>query len=196
MNWTSPPISAGRLIRELKGTMRIVALFAAMVAVLFAACTKQQGAQLPPPAVVPYVDLARYAGTWYEIASYPNRFQKGCTETSAVYSLLPDGTIEVLNRCTRAGKEDAIKGAARVADSNTNAKLKVTFFWPFSGDYWIIDLEERYAYAVVSNPDRSYLWVLCRTPRLDEATYLRILALLQSKGFDTAKLAKTMQTGP
>jgi len=176
--------------------MRIVALLAVMAAVLLIACIQKQGALLPPPVVVPSVDLTRYAGTWYEIAGYPNRFQKGCTETSAVYTLLPDGTIEVLNRCMRAGKEDTIKGTARVADSVTNAKLKVTFFWPFSGDYWIIDLGERYEYAVVTNPGRTYLWVLSRTPRLEEATYLRIQAWLQTKRFDTAKLVRTLQPGP
>ena len=175
--------------------MRILALIAAMAVVLSVACKKKQGVSLPPPEVVPSVDLTRYAGTWYEIASYPNRFQKGCTETSAVYTLLPDGTLEVLNRCTRKGKSDMIKGSARVADSATNAKLKVTFFWPFSGDYWIIDLGERYEYAVVTNPDRTYLWVLSRTPRLEEATYARIVAWLQSKEFETAKLVKTLQTG-
>ena len=176
--------------------MRILALLALVAAVLIVACMKKQGASLPPPEVVPSVDITRYAGTWYEIASYPNRFQKGCTETSAVYTPLPDGTIEVLNRCTREGKEDTIKGTARVADGVTNAKLKVTFFWPFSGDYWIIDLGERYEYAVVSNPERTYLWVLSRTPRLEDAVYGRIVAWLSDKGFDTAKLAKTRQSGP
>jgi len=175
--------------------MRILALLTVTAAFLSFACTRKQGPSLPPPEVVPSVDLARYAGTWYEIASYPNRFQKGCTETSAVYTPLPDGTIEVLNRCTRAGKADTIKGTARIADSVTNAKLKVTFFWPFSGDYWIIDLGERYEYAVVSNPGRTYLWVLGRSPRMEEAAYGRILGWLQSKGFDTAKLVKTQQAG-
>lgn len=174
----------------------LIALFAVIAAVLSLACLRKQGVSLPPPEVVPFVDLTRYAGTWYEIASYPNRFQKGCTETSAVYTPRPDGTIEVLNRCTRAGKADSIKGTARVVDSVTNAKLKVTFFRPFSGDYWIIDLGEQYEYAVVSNPDRTYLWVLSRTPRMDDGTYMRIAGWLQGKGFDTGKLAKTVQPGP
>jgi apolipoprotein D and lipocalin family protein len=176
--------------------MRIAALLAVLAAVPVIACAGKQGASLPPPAVVPSVDLARYAGTWYEIASYPNRFQKGCAETSAVYTPRPDGAIEVLNRCIRDGKEDTIKGTARVADSVTMAKLKVTFFRPFSGDYWIIDLGERYEYAVVSNPERTYLWVLSRTPRLEDAVYSRITAWLAGKGFDTAKLVKTRQSGP
>ena len=175
--------------------MRVVAVLAIMAVVLLFSCMKKQGASLPPPEVVPHVDLARYAGTWYEIASYPNRFQKGCTETSAVYTPLPDGSIEVLNRCTRAGKADSIKGTARVADRVTNAKLKVTFFWPFSGDYWIIDLGERYEYAVVTHPERAYLWVLSRAPNMEPEAYARITAWLKSKGFDTETLVKTQQTG-
>lgn len=196
MTSTSLRISAGPRIRVRKRTMRTLALLAVLAAALLLACMKKQGAPLPPPEVVPSVDLARYAGTWYEIASYPNRFQKGCSETSAVYTPQPDGTIQVLNRCVRAGKADSIKGTARIADSVTNAKLKVTFFWPFSGDYWIIDLGERYEYAVVSNPDRTYLWVLSRTPRMEAAAYGRIVAWLQGKGFDTAKLVKTLQAAP
>jgi len=176
--------------------VRTLALPAVIAAALLFSCMKEQGASLPPPEVVPSVDLARYAGTWYEIASYPNRFQKGCSETSAVYTPVPDGSIEVLNRCVRAGKADSIKGTARAADSATNAKLKVTFFWPFSGDYWIIDLGERYEYAVVSNPDRTYLWVLSRSSRMDATTYGRIVAGLQGKGFDTARLVKTPQAAP
>jgi apolipoprotein D and lipocalin family protein len=152
-------------------------------------------ASIPPPDVVPFVDLARYAGTWYEIASYPSRFQKGCSGTLATYTLMPDGWIEVLNRCTRAGKAESVKGKAKVDDASTNAKLKVTFFWPFSGAYWIIELGAEYEYAVVSNPDRSYLWVLSRTPRMDEGVYAGIVERLRSSGFDTGKLVRTVQTG-
>jgi len=154
----------------------------------------KRGPSPPPPDVVPFVDLARYAGTWYEIASYPNRFQKGCSSTSATYTLMPGGWIEVLNRCTRAGKTDSVKGRAKVADASTNAKLKVSFFWPFSGAYWIIELGAEYEYAVVSNPDRSYLWVLSRTPRMDEGVFAGIVERLRSSGFDTGKLARTVQT--
>jgi len=175
--------------------MRIAIILAVLSIVMLAACTIKRGPSLPPPDVVPSVDLTRYVGTWYEIASYTNRFQKGCSDTSATYTLMPDGGIEVLNRCTRAGKTDSIKGRAKVADASTNAKLKVTFFWPFSGDYWIIELGAQYEYAVVSNPDRSYLWVLSRTPRMDEAAYAGIVERLQSRGFDIGRLVRTAQTG-
>ena len=161
---------------------------------MLAACTMKRGPSLPPPDVVPSVDLTRYAGTWYEIASYPNRFQKGCSGTSATYTLMPGGWIEVLNRCTRDGKNDSVKGRAKVADAMTNAKLKVTFFWPISGAYWIIELGAEYEYAVVSNPDRSYLWVLSRTPRMDKGIYVGIVERLRNSGFDIGKLARTVQT--
>jgi apolipoprotein D and lipocalin family protein len=165
--------------------MRIVIVLAILSAVMLVACNAKRGPSLPPPEVVPSVDLARYTGTWYEIASYPNRFQKSCSETSATYTLLP----------TRDGKADSIKGTAKVVDPATNARIKVTFFWPFSGDYWIIELGAQYEYAVVSNPDRSYLWVLSRTPRMDEGVYAGIVERLRSRGFDTGKLARTVQTG-
>ncbi|MER3427442.1 MAG: hypothetical protein C4334_04955 [Pyrinomonas sp.] len=147
------------------------------------------------PQVVSRVDLDRYVGTWYEIARYPNRFQRQCVgDTTATYELRPDGKIRVTNRCRkRDGKFDTAKGTARVVDKRTNAKLKVTFFWPFSGDYWIIDLDPDYRYAVVGAPSRKYLWILSRTPQLDEATYRRILERVAAQGFDVERLVKTPQ---
>jgi len=90
---------------------------------------------MPLLEVVQQVDLGRYAGTWYEIASFPQRFQRGCENTKAVYALRQDGTVEVMNSCFRNNRVDAIKGKAWVVDTATNAKLKVSFFWPFRGEY-------------------------------------------------------------
>ena len=149
-----------------------------------------------PLETVPHVDLARYAGIWYEIASYPQRFQKGCTGTIASYSLRPDGTVEVLNRCARDslnGRVTVAKGRARVVDRKSNAKLKVSFFWPFWGDYWIIDLGPEYECAVVGHPSRKYLWILSRTPTLVPAVYEGILERLRAKGYDTGRLRRTVQ---
>jgi apolipoprotein D and lipocalin family protein len=146
--------------------------------------------------VVPGVDLARYAGTWYEIASYPNSFQKGCVGTKATYNMRDDGKISVVNECFRGsfeGKHSIARGTARIADSETNAKLKVTFFWPFYGDYWIIDLGENYDYAVVGHPAFKYLWILSRTPRMDGSVYQSILKRLEAKSYDTGRLVKTIQ---
>ena len=145
---------------------------------------------------VPHVDLKRYAGKWYEIARYPNRFQKDCAgDTSATYTLRPDGTVEVVNECrTKEGKTKRAVGTAKVTDRASNSKLKVTFFWPFYGDYWIIDLGENYEYAVVGHPGRNYLWILSRTPFMDDALYNRILERLQKEqAYDTTKLIKTVQ---
>ncbi len=159
-----------------------------------ATSTSRQG--LPPLQTVPHVDLEKYLGTWYEIASFPQSFQKGCTGTTASYSLRSDGKIEVLNRCRQGsleGKEKTAKGRARVVDPATNAKLKVSFFGPFWGDYWIIDLAPDYSYAVVGHPSRDYLWILSRTPTMDEATYQGILRRLGEQGYQLDRLQRTLQ---
>ncbi|MFC1642124.1 lipocalin family protein [Myxococcota bacterium] len=163
-----------------------------------AACatTTTERLGLPPLQTVAKVDLSRYTGTWFEIASYPQRFQKGCTGTTATYNLRDDGEIGVVNRCRKGsldGPEDSAKGRARVVDDTTNAKLEVSFFWPFWGDYWIIDLGENYEYAVVGHPARDYLWILSRTPAMDDAVYQGILDRLQAKDYPLDRLQKTLQ---
>lgn len=163
-----------------------------LVTMLLAACTTN-GRQSTPLEVVPAVDLSRYIGRWYEIASFPQRFQKDCTDSRAEYRIRPDGVVEVLNSCLRDGKIDSVKGRAWVVDKKTNAKLKVSFFWPFRGDYWIIDLGKDYEYAVVSAPSMNYLWVLSRTPQMDEQRYQQIVGRLKDRGFDIARLNRTQQ---
>ena len=145
--------------------------------------------------VVPSVDLNRYVGRWYEIARLPNGFQKKCADTvSANYTLLADGKIEVLNRCRKAsGEFTTAKGKAKIVDKKTNAKLKVTFFWPFYGDYWILDLGSNYEYAVVGEPGRKYLWILSRSPQMDEALFQQLLQKMAAKGFNTEMMIRTSQ---
>ncbi|MDH4281235.1 MAG: lipocalin family protein [Myxococcales bacterium] len=158
--------------------------------------TTTERLHLPPLETVPEVDLNRYLGTWYEIASYPQSFQEGCTGTTATYTLRDDGQIDVLNECRKGsldGKEDSARGRARVVDRDTNAKLEVSFFRPFWGDYWIIDLGPDYEYAVVGHPSRDYLWILSRTPTLDEATYEGISSRLEQEGYPLDRLQKTIQ---
>jgi apolipoprotein D and lipocalin family protein len=158
--------------------------------------TTTERLQLPPLETVSKVDLNRYVGTWYEIASYPQSFQKGCTGTTATYTLRDDGQIDVLNECRKGsldGKEDSARGRARVVDRDTNAKLEVSFFRPFWGDYWIIDLGPNYEYAVIGHPSRDYLWILSRTPTLDETTYEGISSRLEEKGYPLGRLEKTIQ---
>lgn len=162
---------------------------------LLQSCTSV-GKQAAPLEVVPFVDLTRYLGQWYEISRYPNRFQEGCVGSKATYSMRGDGKIAVLNECYEgsfSGKPRNAEGSAKVVDTKSNAKLKVSFFWPFSGDYWIIDLGKDYEYAVVGHPDRKYLWILSRMKTMDEKLYREILERLDSAGYDRSKLIKTQQ---
>lgn len=144
---------------------------------------------------VPYVDLERYSGKWYEIASFPQRFQRGCHCTTAEYNLSDKGYVIVENRCNKdsiTGKESYIKGKAFVVKNTGNAKLKVQFFWPFRGKYWIIDLAEDYSYAVVGHPNRKYLWILSRTPQMDDKLFDEIVKRTEAKGFDVSLLKMTV----
>lgn len=158
--------------------------------------TTTERLRLPRLETVAKVDLSRYIGTWFEIASYPQRFQKGCTATTATYTVREKGEIGVVNRCRKGslqGEEDSAEGLARVVDTVTNAKLEVSFFRPFWGDYWIIDLGENYEYAVVGHPSRDYLWILSRTPTMETAVYEGILDRLKAKGYPLERLEKTLQ---
>jgi apolipoprotein D and lipocalin family protein len=141
--------------------------------------------------VTEYVDIGRYVGTWYEIARYPNSFEQGCVGVTATYEALPDGRLKVINACRDEPDGPVareIVGVARVADPQSNAKLKVQFFWPFEGDYWIIELGPDYQYAVVGVPSRTFLWILSRTPAMDEALFADILARLPDWGYEPARL--------
>lgn len=151
-----------------------------------------------PLTTVASVDLQQYVGKWYEIARYPNRFEKKCiSNVTATYTVLSDGKIRVVNACKdKDGKVTEANGKARISDSRTNAKLKVTFFWPFYGDYWIVDLAPDYSYAVVSEPKREYLWILARAPQMEPLAYERILEKVRGLGLDPAKLVKTPQSNP
>ena len=133
--------------------------------------------------VVQSVNLTRYVGRWYEISRLPNSFQKKCADTvTANYTMRGDGTIEVINRCRKpSGEYATAKGKAKIVDTKTNAKLKVTFFWPFYGDYWILDLGPNYEYAVVGEPGRKYLWILSSSPQMDEALYQELLQRMAAK---------------
>jgi apolipoprotein D and lipocalin family protein len=177
-------------------------IFAAFSLFIFAASTLAQDGKPRPLTTVASVDLKRYSGKWYEIARYPNRFQKQCVgNTTATYRIKPDGKLEVLNEClTKDGTVESAKGEAKVADKATNTKLKVRFapsflsaFGSVWGDYWVIDLGQNYEYSVVGDPKREYLWVLSRTPELPEPAYQKILRRVQDLGFNPGKLEKTPQ---
>lgn len=142
------------------------------------------------PVTVDSVEITRYAGRWYEIARYPNFFEQGCVGVTADYGIRDDGLVSVVNTCRvddLDGPTEVIEGTARTVD-DTGAKLKVRFFGPFEGDYWIIDLGEEYEYAVVSDPARLFLWILSRTPQMDADVYEGITARLAEQGFDLDRL--------
>ena len=181
--------------------MRVVAMtLLALGTINQMGCSRSMAADiLPPLKTVPRVDLQRYMGEWYEIASFPQRFQKGCVASKATYTLRDDGKVSVLNECrdkTLDGKLRQSKGIAWVVDNGGNARLKVRFFWPFSGDYWIIDLGSNYEYAVVGHPKRNYLWILSRVPQMDASTYDGILERLKVQNYDLGRLEKTLQPAP
>lgn len=155
------------------------------------------------PTTVQSVDLNKYAGIWYEIARYPNKFQDQCvSDVTAEYVLEKDGGIVVVNKCkTSKDKFDEAKGKARIKDKQTNAKLEVrfapkalSFLSSVWGDYWILDLGKDYDYALVGSPDRKYLWVLSRTPQLADEKYEGILQIAKQQGFIPEKLIKTRQS--
>lgn len=179
---------------------RIVGLVCGLALSAGCATTTTERLLLPPLPTVAYVDLSRYLGTWYEIANFPQFFQRGCTATTATYTLRADGDIDVLNRCRKGsvdGEEKSALGRARVVDRATNAKLEVSFFRPFWGDYWIVDLSDDYSYAVVGHPGREYLWILARAPTMAEATYQHLVTRLQARGYETSRLVRTLQVaGP
>jgi apolipoprotein D and lipocalin family protein len=168
------------------------------VLLLVMGCTKTTTERLALPTLptVSSVELERYLGTWYEIASYPQSFQEGCTATTANYTLQEDGAIKVVNRCREGaldGKERVSEGEARVVDKATNAKLEVNFFGPFWGDYWIVDVGPNYEYAVVGHPSRDYLWILSRRTTMAPELYESLLTKVESLGYDRARLNRTLQ---
>ena len=174
-----------------------------MLTTIVLALAMAAGQDQAPVRTVDQVDLQRYAGEWYEIARIPNDFQDRCArDVRAGYTLRDDGRVDVLNTCVTAeGKIDEAEGVARIVDRATPARLEVRFapailsFLPnVWGDYWIIGLASDYSWAVVGSPDRKYLWILSRTPRLDNAEYEKALDAARANGFDVSRLVKTPQT--
>lgn len=155
-----------------------------------------------PLATIASLDVPRYMGTWYEIAKFDNRFQKQCVGfTTATYAAMPDGTVQVTNRCRLAsGETEVAIGTARQVGDAHSPKLKVRFapawlsFLPMVwGDYWVVDLDPDYRLAAVSEAKREYLWILSRTPKVDKATYDALVARLVAQGLDVSKLVPTKQ---
>ena len=171
-------------------------LLIGVLALAGCATTTTERLRLGDVRTVAHVDLSLYVGTWYEIASFPQSFQRNCTGTTALYTIRDDGEIDVLNRCHKGsltGKVDSALGRARIVDRTTNAKLEVSFFRPFWGDYWIIDLGPNYEFAVVGHPSRDYLWILSRSPTMNSSVYEGIIERLKDQHYEVARLSRTLQ---
>jgi apolipoprotein D and lipocalin family protein len=171
-----------------------------LLCVLLSACAGPAAfdpAKAPP--TVARLELARYQGTWYEIARLPMWFQRDCLRSQATYGILESGDVSVLNECdTASGGKESIRGRARSVDAKTNARLEVRFdnwfaaFIPSQpqGNYWVLYLDEAYQTVIVGTPDRDNLWIMARTPELDEARYTKLVAIARGLGFDTEKLIR------
>jgi apolipoprotein D and lipocalin family protein len=151
-------------------------------------------AQTNQPTTVSNVDLQLYMGTWYEIASFPNFFQRGCSCTSATYAML-DNKVAVTNKCYKnnSNKITTAHGIAWPVDGSNNSKLKVQFFWPFTGDYWILYLTKGYQQVIVGSPSMKYLWLLSRSPHINKNLYDELTEIAKNKGFQIEKLVITKQ---
>lgn len=148
------------------------------------------------PSVVNDVDLNRYKGLWYEIARLPNWFEKKLKCTSATYTLREDGKITVINAgnyIDNPSKKNSAKGVAWIPDKKNPAKLKVRFFWPFSGDYWIMDLDKDYRYVLIGEPSFKYLWILAREKKLDDNVYNRLIQKAVNNGYDVKSIIRVEQ---
>lgn len=145
----------------------------------------------PPLETVEGVDLLRYEGVWYEIAAFPQRYERGCHCTTAEYRAQSDDRIEVINRCRDGdprGELRVAEGKAFPVKGSGNAKLEVQFFWPFRGDYWVLALGDDYDWSLVGSPDRDALWILARTPRISPELRDRIERIARTRGFDVGRL--------
>ena len=146
--------------------------------------------------VIPYLDLNKFQGVWYEIARTPWFPEDDCYGVIAKYNLQLDGDIEITNICQKGsfeGEISKITGKGWVVDQKTKAKLKVQFIWPFELNYWIIHAAPNYSYIVVGEPDRENLWILNQKPEMDSNTYDEIIKVVAQKGYDISKIIKTPQ---
>ncbi len=174
------------------------------VLLFFTFCLSSAICLAKAPPTVGYVDLNRYIGKWYEVASIPQSFQKQCVkDVIAEYSFAEKQRIKVLNTCTQSdGSRDTVGGRAKVVDKETNAKLRVTFvkifnqwIFPFGGNYWILDLAEDYSYSLVGDPSLKYAWILSRTPQSSKSLFVNAESKFKLLGYDTCKIMTSVQTG-
>ena len=155
------------------------------------------------PRTVAAVDLSRYAGVWHEAGRFPNRFEDRdgllCADVTAAYAPRPEGRIGVVNRCRNAAAaghpERVAEGSAYAVEGSGGARLRVSFFWPFHGDYWVLGLAPDYRWAVVGDPRREYLWILSRVPAMADADFAAAVEIARREGFDMGRLRRTPRLG-
>jgi apolipoprotein D and lipocalin family protein len=164
---------------------------------VLAACNPNQpsgNASVPEPAKP--VELSRYVGRWYEQGRYEASFQKDCEAVTADYAAKPDGSIAVVNSCREGSANGPLRTAeatARPVEGSSGAKLKVSFFGPFEGDYWVLDRARDYSWSIVGEPSGRYLWILTRSQQVSEREYARLVARVQGLGYRTDMLRRTAQ---
>jgi apolipoprotein D and lipocalin family protein len=147
---------------------------------------REEAAQDAVPEPAREVELEHYLGRWYEVARYENEFEADCEGVTADYSLQPDGKVRVVNTCRKGavdGEVETAEGTAEMVPGSRGAKLKVTFFWPFSGDYWVLDRASDYSWALVGEPEREYFWILSRVPVPDQHLMDELLARAEELGY-------------
>lgn len=145
---------------------------------------------------IKFLDLNRYLGTWYEIARFPHSFEKNLVGVTATYSLRDDGMIRVLNqgyKNTLEGELSVAEGKAKIPDKNDSGKLKVSFFWIFYGDYYILELDENYQYVMIGSSSDKYFWILSRTAQMDDSIYNMLIDKAKNRGYKLDKLVKVPQ---
>jgi len=167
-----------------------------ILALALAGCVSGPSGNAAVPQPAKPVDLERYLGRWYELARYENRFERGCEGVTAEYSQRPDGMIGVLNTCREGapdGKARAAEGRAKVVEGSDGAKLKVAFFGPFFGDYWVLDRADDYSWAIVGEPSGRFLWILSRDPAPGQAVVDGHIARAAALGYDTTMIKRVAQ---
>lgn len=169
--------------------MRKIANLLVFALLLFGSCKAQNN--MIDKTVVKQLDLKKYMGTWYELARYDHRFERGMEGVTATYSFREDGKIKVANRGYKGSLNGPVSeaiGKAKVPDKNEPGKLKVSFFWIFYGDYFVLDLDENYQWALIGSSSDKYLWILSRTPHVSDELYNEFLEKLSKRGYDVEKL--------
>lgn len=139
-------------------------------------------------------ELEKYLGTWYEIARFDHKFERGLENVTATYTLFDNGKIEVLNQGIKNGKNKKAVGKAKITSPETPRKLKVSFFLFFYAPYNILEIDEDYQYALIGSETENYLWILSRTPQIDENLYNELIEKAQIRGYNTNNLIQVKQS--